>query len=410
MPIRSTIDQSANVHNLPPAPALNADFDDAYRALIHGEKQVRPWRQKLAGGLAVASIALASVHYAAQADQMIAEATVWRDTGVDVVPVGYSESEHSVENQVTHPDVLVLAIHGFNGRGADSLAVTLQEIIDSAYPDQTAQYYSLHYASDRVDYGEIFGAFDRVIQTNQPERVVIYGQSMGGIVGLDLLARLDHKYSSNYSYEDGHRLEGFTLLADCAPLSYDDLTPITKAQGSLLSGMREVFDTDGGLATRFVVELASHAGYLVAWGDRPDISRPSDKVIGIGPGGMVNVNLSYLGRFGGWFRDQVVSGNRSPNSLARSQYQAIIGNHDYAQKFASIGDRASIVQLRPAEYRDDGIVNDLRVTQKLRQMNQLYGTRVAVVELDGTGHANIELMTDTYAPGVVSAFRHSDSK
>lgn len=402
--------QPVNLHDLPSAPVLNADYDDVYRAMVRGEKPIRSWRQKLARGLAAASIALAGIHYGAEVDQLVAEATVWHDTGVDVVPIGYSESEHSVEYQVAHPDVLVLAIHGFNGRDADSLAVTLQGIVDSAYPDQTAQYYSLHYAADQIDYDDIFGAFDRVIQSNQPERVVIYGQSMGGIVGLDLLARLDHKYNSSYSYEDGHRLEGFTLLADCAPLSYDDLAPATKVQGALLSGMSEVFDTDGGLATRFAVELASHAGYLVALDGRPDVSRASDKVIGIGPGGMVNVNLSYLGRFGGWFRDQVVSGNRSPNSLARSQYQAIIGNHDYAQKFASIGDRASIVQLRPAEYRDDGIVNDLRVTQKLRQMNQLYGTRVAVVELDGTGHANIELMTDSYAPGVVSAFRHSDSK
>lgn len=145
---------------------------------------------------------------------------------------------HNAEAERKFPETYVLVIGGFGISDVRSIAGA----VDSCLSDYGQTAY-LHNSNDGFNINNVKREAREFVEKNGAERLIIYGHSMGGMVGTELAADL------------AELTEIEALVLDCSPASYHDVRDQERFGTWLLDAFNDL-SLHFGPGARFMMEAA----------------------------------------------------------------------------------------------------------------------------------------------------------
>ncbi|AZI57617.1 alpha/beta hydrolase [Nakamurella antarctica] len=340
-----------------------------------------------------------------QLDQRLSELLIWPTQGAKFVEIG----QH-YDAAVQLPK-MVIVVAGFNRRDADAIA---RALLPSLQDSQT-RVFSLQYGSGIYE-GDFARKFDALYELYRPERISLFGSSMGGDVALRLAAHINRTYPTGLSpdtsgtavtnsatagglttaaalktkEEPPAPLRLDTIYLDCTPLSDQNLRSESRSKAELLRGLTEGLQTDGGGLTRIATEM---------------LAQKNSWLHGFPPSVQINGD-----RF--WYifheiRREKVNLRGASTLLIKDQY-AVIRQFDAAQTLGALDPATDIVYFLPQNREMDTTVNVAAATSDLAGFADEFGLPVQIVAIEGGFHASATRNAPQYNKAIGSYRAASD--
>lgn len=305
-----------------------------------------------------------------RADQRLAALLIWPRQGAQFQEIGDSR----FENQ--YRPTLVIVAGGLNRKSGSLVAEALLPSLGGP----SVRVFSLVYGSGIYDQ-DIATKFDQLFAQYQPERVRLFGSSMGG----DVVLRLAAHFFANYAdVEVGEETPQTPVLdaiyLDCAPLSTADVRYAARARADFLTGLTEQVGTDGGAATRLVAEMLAQRRQW-SFGNFPFVTiKPYD--------------------FGYKWREvwrEKLNPMGVSTTLVRDQY-SVIRRFNAELILAGFAPGTDVVYLRPDVPESDTTIDVQQVTDRLRVLGTAFELDVTVLQVRGGSHASAARDAALYNP------------
>lgn len=255
-------------------------------------------RQALAAGI------LGGLAVVGYSDTLFAE-LLWRRDAPEIHVLDNPEAKQK------YPTTHVLAVAGFNVSDFEGLGKAVEGVLPNL-----GQIAYLEYSDNGIDMDELERVVLDFIEKNNVENLTLYGHSMGGMVAIELAARIKDKVNINL------------VVLDCTPTGECDLRGDGKA-GTWLLGKTGMVGLSLGPIMRTVMESTS------AWKS--------------GHHDPLQVGLKAL--------NKSFSSKTSSNKLIQSQAN-LIDTFNPAKYRGVFSPEMPIFLVRPDDYRRDPTVND----------------------------------------------------
>ncbi|WP_111768229.1 hypothetical protein [Nakamurella deserti] len=310
----------------------------------------------------------ASGYVVLRTDQQVSAIVVWPTTGSRFV-----ESAASVDDPGYRTTMAIVA-GGLNRKSGNLVA----EALAPSLAGPQTRVFSLVYGSGIYD-DDIDAKFDALFQRFRPERLVLYGNSMGGDVVLNIAQHFQQRFADPTLYAPGQVVPVIdTVFLDCTPLSTADVRSNARSRADFLTGLTEAVGTDGGAVTRLAAEMLVQRRQW-STGDYPFLMVDGHR-------------FAYK-----W--DEVWREKLNPTgvstALVKDQY-GVIRRFDAAGVFGALADGTDVVYLRPDVGTDDNTINVDRVESALTVLAAASDLDLTVIDIPGGTHASAVRDADRY--------------
>jgi pimeloyl-ACP methyl ester carboxylesterase len=237
------------------------------------------------------------------------------------------------------PNTYTLAVGGYNFYDTPYLATSIKDAMG-----KYSQVASLRQSNEGLQINDIKRKTEQFVEENNATDMYLYGQSMGGMIAVELGAHL---------VQQGVRVNG--IILDCSPMNYMDVRDVLRGGTNILVSTDEM-NIHGGPNIRFVIEV------LTRWQQgRRDVDRICEEA------------LSKL------------APENCSNKLIQSQasYMRQFDLNQFADAFTLA---TQFIHLRPDNLDADGTIDNARSHERLR--TTLKNNLVIAQSVIGGGHAN----------------------
>ncbi len=335
----------------------------------------RALRRSRRGVVAVLLAAIAMSGYVVlRTDQQLSAVVVWPTAGSQFVESAESAGDPGYRTTMT------IVAGGLNRKSGNLVA----EALSPSLSGPQNRVFSLVYGSGIVD-ADIDAKFDALFQRFRPERLVLYGNSMGGDVVLNIAEHFQERFADPALYRPGQVVPTLdTVYLDCTPLGTADVRYSARARADFLTGLTEAVGTDGGAVTRLAAEM------LVQRKQWSSGSYPNLVVDG----------HRFAYKWNEVWREKLNPTGVS-TALVKDQY-GVIRRFDARRVFGRLPDGTDVVYLRPEVGTDDNTINVDRVESALRTYADTDGLDLTVVDIPGGSHASAVRDADRYNAAIVA--------
>lgn len=399
------------------------------RAVARTRSRSRWWWAPLA-----AAVLLSGLWGLLRADQFLSGVLVWPRQGARFVEI--SDTLPTATTSSTHGGSMTVVISGLNTKSGTAVATALLP----ALTVDGGRVFSLVYGSGIAD-DDLIGKYDALVAAVRPESVTFFGSSMGGDIALNLAAHAHHlrqqqvralsaaarddldlrvapaRATSGWAVAaDG--LPGWTdrsvpnpgpsgwtdrsaatgpspgsaqgsviaprvdvVYLDSTPLGADDVRDRSRTSADVLTSLTEAAGTDGGAATRLLVEVMAQRRQ---WSS------------GLWPTPTVRGD-DLLYKYRQVMREKIGAPGIS-TALVKDQY-GVIRRMDSDARFTELGDGAEpvrVVYFRPAVAAADTVVAVERVTAELGRWAATGDLEIRVVGVPDGHHAAAQTIPGPY--------------
>lgn len=370
-----------------------------------------------------------------RADQFLSGVLVWPRQGARFVEVSATLPTGSGTDATGGP--MTVVISGLNTKSGTAVATALLPALSA----DGGRVFSLVYGSGIAD-DDLVTKYDALVATVQPDEVTFFGSSMGGDIALNLAAhahglrqkQLDARAAERLRasagpFTDAPVLDGTalrspaaggrspggaarssdpsaaadrtsgtatasaprvrTVYLDCSPLGADDVRDRSRTSADILTTLTEAAGTDGGAATRVVVEVMAQRRQWSS-GLLPAVSVRADDL---------------LFKYRQVMREKISSPGIS-TALVKDQY-GVIRRMDADARFAELGagtEPVRVVYFRPVVAAADTVVAVERVTQELGRLAAAHGVEVRAVGIPDGHHASAQTVPEAYLDALATPF------
>lgn len=360
-----------------------------------------------------------------RADQFLSGILVWPRQGARFVEVSASLPTGSAMEATGGP--MTVVISGLNTKSGTAVATALLPALAA----DGGRVFSLVYGSGIAD-EDLVTKYDALVATVRPDEVTFFGSSMGGDIALNLAAHAhrlrqqqldaraaERRQASAGPFADAPILDGAalripaavrstdpspaaqgtagialsprvsTVYLDCSPLAADDVRDRSRTSADILTTLTEAAGTDGGAATRVVVEVMAQRRQWSS-GLLPAVSVRGDDL---------------LFKYRQVMREKISSPGIS-TALVKDQY-GVIRRMDAEARFAELGAGAEpvrIVYFRPVVAAADTVVAVERVTRELGRLAAAHGVEVRAVGVPDGHHASAQTVPQAYLAALATPF------
>lgn len=318
--------------------------------------------------LVVLAAFTASGYVVLRADQQVSAIAVWPTAGSRFV-----ESAASVDDP-GYRTTMVIVAGGLNRKSGNLVA----EALAPSLSGPQTRVFSLVYGSGIYD-ADIDAKFDVLFQQFRPERLVLYGNSMGGDVVLNIAQHFQQRFADPGLYPLGQVVPVLdTVFLDCTPLGTADVRSGARARADFLTGLTEAVGTDGGAVTRLTAEMLVQRKQWSS-GQYPFL--------------MVDGHR-FAYKWNEVWREKLNPTGVS-TALVKDQY-GVIRRFDPARVFGSFPDGTDVVYLRPDVGENDNTINVDRVETALAALATGDDLDLTVIDIPGGSHASAVRDADRY--------------
>lgn len=319
----------------------------------------------------------ASGYIVLRTDQQVSAIVVWPSTGSQFVEDADSAADPGYRTTMT------IVAGGLNRKSGNLVAEALAPALSG--PD--TRVFSLVYGSGIYD-EDVDAKFDALFHRFQPERLVLYGNSMGGDVVLNIAEHFQQRFTDPGLYPPGAVVPAIdTIFLDCTPLGTADVRTGARARADFLTGLTEAVGTDGGAGTRLTAEMLVQRKQWSS-GQYPFL-------VVDGP------------RFG-YKWDEVWSEKLNPTgvstALVKDQY-GVIRRFDARRTLGELAAGTDVVYLRPEVGADDNTINVDQVEVTLADLAATDDLDLTVIAIPGGSHASAVRDADRYNPAIAAEHR-----
>ncbi len=354
---------------LTPIPLAAVGTAEIRRHRRAGLAQERAVRRSRWWFVVVLVVAFAAGGYVVlRTDQQLSAIVVWPTTGSTFVESAASAGDPD------HRSTMTIVAGGLNRKSGNLVAEALAPSLSG--PDNRV--FTLVYGSGIYD-EDIDTKFDALFQQFRPERLVLYGNSMGGDVVLNIAARFQQRFADPDLYAPGRIVPVIdTVYLDCTPLGTADVRYSARARADFLTGLTEAVGTDGGAVTRLTAEMLVQRKQ---WSS------------GVYPFLIVDSHrFAYK-----W--DEVWREKLNPTgvstALVKDQY-GVIRRFDAARVLGRLPAGTDLVYLRPDVGSNDNTINVDRVEAALADLTLATDLDLTVIDIAGGTHASAARDADRY--------------
>lgn len=310
----------------------------------------------------------ASGYVVLRTDQQVSAIVVWPTAGSQFVEWGGSVDDPDYRSTMT------IVAAGLNRKSGNLVAAALSPSLTG--PD--ARVFSLVYGSGIYD-EDVEAKFDALFQRYQPRRLVLFGNSMGGDVLLNIAGHFQQRFADPRQYPPGHLMPQIdTIYLDCTPMGAADVRSAARARADFLTGLSEAVGTDGGAVTRLAAEL------LVQRKQWSTGRYPFLRVDG----------HRFAYKWSEVWREKLNPTGVS-TALVRDQY-GVIRRFDAARVLGRLPSGTDLVYLRPEVGADDNTVNVDQVETVLTRLAKADDLDLRVIDIPGGSHASAIRDADRY--------------
>lgn len=310
----------------------------------------------------------ASGYVVLRTDQQVSEIVVWPTAGSQFVEMGGSADDPGYRSTMT------IVAAGLNRKSGNLVADALTPSLSG--PD--TRVFSLVYGSGIYD-EDIDAKFDALFQRYQPRHLVLYGNSMGGDVVLNIAEHFQQRFADPRQYPPGRLApEIDTIYLDCTPMSTADVRSSARARADFLTGLTEAVGTDGGAATRLTAEM------LVQRKQWSSGRYPFLRVDG----------HRFAYKWAEVWREKLNPTGVS-TALVKDQY-GVIRRFDASGVLGRLPEGTDVVYLRPEVGADDNTINVDQVETVLTRLSTAADLDLTVIDIPGGSHASAVRDADRY--------------